>query len=291
VRKTSVYLPDALKRRLAAQAERTATSEAELIRRAVEAVVEGGLPAAPADPPVPGRLVGVGVGPGDPHLVTVAALTALRRADRVVAPCTALDAVGRAELIVRQAAPDVAVERLRFVMAKDPEARAGALDEACATVAGYLDAGDEVAFITLGDPTIYSTVGSVVAGVSARRPATRWEIVPGVLAFQAVAAAGALMLTDEQQSLVVLAANTDLDHLDRELADHTRTVVLYKGGGRLPSIADRLRAADRLDGAVLGELVGMPGGRVVPVADVADRPATYLSSIIVPACAHHEEYL
>lgn len=293
MRKTSVYLPDALKRRLAAVAESSGTSEAELIRRAVEAVVEAPTSTSrpSADPPIPGRLVGVGVGPGDPTLLTLAAMAALRRADRVVAPCTSLDAVGRAELIVRQAAPDVAVERLRFVMAPDPEARAGALEEACATLAAHLDAGEEVAFITLGDPTVYSTVGSVVAGVTTRRPETRWEVVPGVLAFQAVAAGGRLMLSDEQQSLAVLAANTELDQLDRELADPSRTVVVYKGGGRLPAIAERLAAAGRLDGAVLGELVGMPGGRVVPVADVADRPATYLSSVIVPACAHrhHEE--
>jgi precorrin-2/cobalt-factor-2 C20-methyltransferase len=290
VRKSSVYLPDALKRRLSARADRTGRSEADLIRAAIDALLDdrsGPSPApAPAGPPVPGRLVGVGVGPGDPLLLTTAALAAVRRADRVVAPCTALDAVGRAEMIVREAAPDVLMERVRFVMARDPAARAGAIDAACSSLAGYLDAGEEVAFITLGDPTIYSTVGSVISGVLARRPATTWEIVPGILAFQAVAAAGRMLLTDEQQSLVVLAAHADLGQLDRELADPTRTVVVYKGGGRLPAIAERLKAAGRLDEAVLGELVGMPGGRVTAVAGVADRPASYLSSVVVPATRH-----
>ena len=176
VRKSSVYLPDALKRRLAARAEQTGRSEADLIRAAIDALLDDRTTATTTtasapDPPVPGRLVGVGVGPGDPRLLTMAALAALRRADRVVAPCTALDAVGRAEMIVREAAPDVLMERMRFVMAKDPAARAGAIDEACSALAGHLDAGEEVAFITLGDPTIYSTVGSVVSGVLARRPA------------------------------------------------------------------------------------------------------------------------
>lgn len=292
MRKSSVYLPDALKRRLAARAEQTGRSEADLIRAAIDALLHDRSadpkPAPAPDPPVPGRLVGVGVGPGDPRLLTTAALAAVRRADRVVAPCTALDAVGRAEMIVREAAPDVLMERMRFVMAKDPDARAGAIDEACAALAGHLDAGEEVAFITLGDPTIYSTVGSVVSGVLARRPTTRWDVVPGILAFQAVAAAGRMLLTDEQQSLVVLAANTDLGQLDRELADPTRTVVVYKGGGRLPAIAERLAAAGRLDTAVLGELVGLPGGRVTAVAGVADRPASYLSSIVIPATTHRE---
>lgn len=287
-----MYLPDALKRRLATRADQTGRSEADLIRSAIDALLDDraqrapGAQRAPADPPVPGRLVGVGVGPGDPRLLTTAALAALRRADRVVAPCTALDAVGRAEMIVREAAPDVLMERVRFVMAKDPAARAGAIDEACESLAGHLDAGEEVAFITLGDPMIYSTVGSVVSGVLARRPATTWVLVPGILAFQAVAAAGRMLLTDEQQSLVVLAANTGLDQLDRELTDPTRTVVVYKGGGRLPAIAERLDVAGRLDNAVLGELVGLPGERVTAVAGVADRPASYLSSIVVPATSH-----
>jgi len=284
-----VYLPEVLKRRLGIRSEQTGRSEADLIRSAIEALLDERHPAAgqvpPAERPIPGRLVGVGVGPGDPALVTVAALGAVRRADRVLAPCTALDAVGRAEQIVRAAAPDVALERLRFVMAPDPSARAGAIGEACRTIVGHLGGGEEVAFITLGDPSIYSTVGSVVKGVLALRPATPWMLIPGILAFQAVAAAGQVLLTDEQQSLAVLAANVDIDQLDRELADPSRTVVIYKGGGRLPAIAARLDAAGRLDGSVLGELVGLPGGRVSPVAEAADRPASYLSSIIVPAVA------
>jgi precorrin-2/cobalt-factor-2 C20-methyltransferase len=92
-----------------------------------------------------------------------------------------------------------------------------------------------------------------------------------------------LVLTDEQQTLVVLPANSSDGALDTALDDPTRTIVLYKGGRRLPDIAKRLDATDRIDGAVLGELLGMPGERIAPVADVADRPASYLSAVIVPA--------
>jgi precorrin-2/cobalt-factor-2 C20-methyltransferase len=286
VRKSSVYLPEGLKRRLAARAATSGRSEAELIRAAIESSLAHDAPApVPADPPVPGRLVGVGVGPGPADLVTVRALVALRRADRVVAPCTSLDAVGRAELIVRQAAPDVAVDRLVFVMAADHAARIGALEEVCDTVAAHLAAGEEVAFVTLGDPNVYSTFSTVAAGVRARRPATVVESVPGVMAFQALAAGAGVPLTDEQQSLLLLAANSDDADLDDALAEPTRAVVLYKGGRRLPAVAAHLERAGRLDGAVLGELLGMPGERVVPVKAAADRPASYLSSIIVPACA------
>ena len=59
-------------------------------------------------------------------------------------------------------------------------------------------------------------------------------------------------------------------------------MVVYKGGGRLPELAQVLAGAGRLDGAVLGELLGLPGGRVAEVAEVADRPATYLATVVVP---------
>jgi precorrin-2 methylase len=58
---------------------------------------------------------------------------------------------------------------------------------------------------------------------------------------------------------------------------------LYKGGRQLPEIAAQLSEHDRLDRAVIGELMGLPGGRNGPVADVADRPASYLATVIVPA--------
>jgi precorrin-2/cobalt-factor-2 C20-methyltransferase len=288
VRKTSVYLPDALKRRLAAAAEAAHRSEADLVREAIEQRVTPGAAAAlaePADAPVPGRLVGVGVGPGAPDLLTVRALRALRRATTVVAPCTDASAIGRAEAIVREAAPDVVVERLVFVMAPAPAERAEALDAATARVLALLDAGEEVAFITLGDPNVYSTFSSVAATVRAARPSTPVVTVPGVMAFQELAARADVVLTDEHQSLVLLPAHGGDQSLDDALDDPTRTIVLYKGGRRLPDLAARLDETARLDGAVLGELLGMPGERIAPVADVADRPAAYLSAVIVPARA------
>lgn len=283
MRKTSVYLPDVLKRRLAAVAETSRRSEADVIREAIEQRVATAAPAATSEPPVPGRLTGVGVGPGAADLVTVRALRALRRATVVVAPCTDDAAVGRAETIVREAAPDVVVERLVFVMAPAPAERAGALEAAARRVVDLLAAGEDVAFITLGDPNVYSTFSSVAAAVLEARPDTVVETVPGVMAFQELAARTHVVLTDEQQSLVVLPANVDAAPIAEALADRGRTTVLYKGGRRLPEIAEQLRAASRLDGAVLGELLGMPGERLVPVASVADRPASYLSAVIVPA--------
>jgi precorrin-2/cobalt-factor-2 C20-methyltransferase len=234
---------------------------------------------------VPGRLVGIGVGPGDADLVTVRAVVALRRADRIVAPATAIDAVGRAEAIVRQAVPGLRVERIPFAMAPDRAERDGSVAAAAEVLAGYLEAGEEVAFVTLGDPLTYSTFTSVAGAVRQRRPATVVEQVPGIMAFQALAARTGTTVTDERQRLVVRTA-LDGEDIGADLADPTVTVVLYKGGRRLPDLAKAAAAAGRLSGAVAGELLGMPGERIGPLSDLAaDGPASYLATVIVPAAA------
>ena len=284
VRKTSLYLPDHLKRALERRAETTGRSEAEVVRAAIEAEVRLEAPAATAvaDPPRPGRLVGVGVGPGDPDLLTVRAVAALRRADRVVAPATAVDAVGRAELIVRQAVPGIRLERIPFAMSPSRAERDASIEAAARAIATYLDGG-EVAFVTLGDPLTYSTFSAVAGAIRRLRPSTAIEQVPGIMAFQALAARTGTVVTDESQRLVVRTA-LDGEDLAADLDDPSATVVLYKGGRRLPELAAAAAAAGRMDGAVAGELLGMPGERVGTLSDVAAAgPASYLATVIVPA--------
>jgi precorrin-2/cobalt-factor-2 C20-methyltransferase len=284
MQKTSVYLPERLKRALSDRARASGRSEAEVLRGAVEREVEDDQApssAARLDLPVPGRLVGIGVGPGEADLLTLRAVTALRRADRVMAPATAIDAVGRAEAIVRQALPRLRVERVTFDMAPRRSDRDRAVEAVAARVVTCLDAGEEVAWITLGDPLVYSTWSSIAAAVRRGRPATPVEQVPGVMAFQALAARTGTVVADERSRLVVRTA-LDGEDLAVGLDDPDLTTVVYKGGRHLPALAEAARRAGRP--AVAGELIGMPGERVADLADLADGgPASYLATVIIPA--------
>jgi precorrin-2/cobalt-factor-2 C20-methyltransferase len=302
VRKSSLYLPERTKAALAARAAETGRSEADLIRGALDAALTApltspgaGVAAAPADAPVPGRLVGIGVGPGEADLLTVRAVTALRRADRVVAPTTAVDAVGRAETVVREAVPGVVIERIAFAMAPARADRDRSVEQAAGIVAGYLAAGEEVAWITLGDPLTYSTFSAVARLVRNQRPGTPVEQVPGIMAFQALAARTGTVIAGERTRIAIRTA-LDGDDLGADLGDPNTTLVIYKGGRRLPDLAAataRCRPIPTGAGAgtgpgaavpVAGELIGLPGERIGTLADLAAAgPASYLATVIVPA--------
>lgn len=227
-------------------------------------------------------LVGVGVGPGDPQLLTLKALAVLRDADRVFGPTMALDAVGRAESIVRQAAPDVTVERLVFAILRDDEARRAAHAAATDRIVQCLEAGERVAFVTLGDPNVYSTFHHVAGLVAAHRPGTAIETVPGIMAFQDLAARSHTVVLDGTERLHLVSAVDGPEALDAPLADPDAAIVVYKGGRHLPALAARLAEAGRLDPAVFGELLGLPGQRIAPLAEAAGGPGAYLASILVP---------
>lgn len=229
----------------------------------------------------PGVLIGVGVGPGDPEMVTLQAVRTLREADCVVAPSLALDAVGRAESIVRQVAPEVRVERLVFDMSVAGGDRQGSHRAAAHAVIPYLDAGEEVAFVTLGDPNIYSTFSSLAAAVTAARPATLVRTVAGITAFQDLASRTGTVLLDGTESLRLLTALDGAGPLLPALANKDHTVVIYKGGRHLPAILKALADAGRIDDAVVGELLGLPGERVLPACEWPDQPASYLATVIV----------
>lgn len=225
-------------------------------------------------------LYGVGVGPGDPELVTVQAVRVLREADVVVVPVTDTGEEGRAERIVR-AHVDRAVRRLVFAMS-DESAREGAWDAAGASVAAaYDDGAATVAFATIGDPNVYSTFTYLADTVRAHRPDVDVRTVPGITAMQALAATSGTVLVEGRQSLALLPMTAGVDALRDALAVH-ETVVAYKGGRMLPEILAAVRDAGRLDDCVYGAALGLPGEDVRAATDL-DAPgrAPYLSTVLV----------
>ena len=236
------------------------------------------------------RLVGIGVGPGDPELLTLAGLRELRTAGRVFVPVLDVAEQGRAEAVVRAHLddPDVRIERLVFALA-DPvdgaqQRRHQHWDAAAHRVAGYLrGAGGSAAFATIGDPAVYSTFGYLAATVRNLLPAVEVATVPGITAMQAAASAAGITLVEGAEPLTLLPVTRDVTAL-RDALDRHGTVVAYKGGRRLGDLRDAVEQAGALDRAVYAEHLGTADARVLPLSEVDGRGAggvPYLSTVVV----------
>jgi precorrin-2/cobalt-factor-2 C20-methyltransferase len=227
------------------------------------------------------RLIGVGVGPGDPDQVTVQAVRVLTEADVVVVPVADTGEVGRAERTVR-AHLDREVVRLVFQLGADAM-RGPSWDAAGAAVAELLRGNPTVAFATIGDPNIYSTFSYLAQTVAGLLPGVEIATVPGITAMQYLAARSGTSLVEGVEPLTLMPLTAGLDRL-REALQAGGTVVAYKGGRMLPDVLRVLDETGRLDGAVFGAALGLPEEDVRPARDLQrDRPAPYLSTVIAPA--------
>jgi precorrin-2/cobalt-factor-2 C20-methyltransferase len=234
------------------------------------------------------RLVGIGVGPGDPELLTLAGLRELRTAGRIFVPVLDPDERGRAEAVVRaHVEPDAPVERLVFAL-NDPVhgsqvRRHGHWDTAAHRVAEHLrEHGGTAAFATIGDPSVYSTFTYLAATVRTLLPGVEVITVPGITAMQATASAAGLPLVEGAEPLTVVPVTRDLAGLAEALRGNG-TVVAYKGGRRLGELRALIAAAGALDRAVYAEHLGTPDQRVLPLCEVdaEEERAPYLSTVVV----------
>lgn len=292
MRKTSVYLSEQTKAALHDASVRWGRSEAEIIRQAIERHVRGGsggenvshAEARPLTERISGpRLIGVGVGPSAPDLITQRAIDVLEQADRVFAAATAPDAIARAEAIVRVSAPTVKVDRLPLSISSDAQSFENGLDEAADVILESLDRGHVVAYIALGDPNMFSTFPALARRVARQRPEVPIGSVPGIMSFQELAARTGTVLAEGDERVELVTLREDLSNMEAALDKPDCTLVLYKGGRHLPAVAERIRIHRRMKGAVVGEMMGLPGGRSGSVSEFADRPASYLATVVIPA--------
>ena len=242
------------------------------------------------------QLVGVGVGPGDPELLTLAGLRALRTAGRVFVPVLALEERGRAEAVVRAHVTDETVlERLTFALA-DPvdgaqQRRRRHWDAAAERIVEYLrsDSGS-AAFATIGDPSVYSTFGYLGATVRSLLPEVEIRTIPGITAMQAAASAAGITLVEGAEPLTVLPVTRNVTAV-AERIEAGGTVVVYKGGRRLSALRDVITRSGALDRAIYAEHLGTRDARVLPLSEVdivepgsatgAVGDAPYLSTVVV----------
>lgn len=238
-------------------------------------------------PSTTGRLYGVGLGPGDPSLMTVRAVEVITAAD-VVAYHSARHGRSIARTIAeRHLRPDHIEEQLVYPVTTEttdhPGGYRGAMEEfyeeAAARLAVHLDAGRTVAVLAEGDPLFYSSYMHMHKRLANRYPT---EVIPGVTSVSAAAARLGEPLVEGEEVLTILPGTLPEEELTARLAS-TDSAVVMKLGRTFPAVRGALERAGRLADARYVERATMPGERTGPLADVDPESVPYFSVAVLPS--------
>ncbi|WP_040719578.1 precorrin-2 C(20)-methyltransferase [Nocardia veterana] len=237
----------------------------------------------------PGKLWGVGLGPGDPELVTVKAARIIESADVI-----AFHSARHGRSISRSIAapymrPGQLEEHLIYPVTTEttdhPGGYQGAIDEfyeqAAQVLAAHLAAGRTVALLAAGDPLFYSSYMHMHRRLADRFPA---EIVPGITSVSAASAALGTPLVEGEQVLTVLPGTMPPDQLAERLSG-TDAAAIMKLGRTYPGVRRALSAAGRLDDAYYVERASTGRQRILRAADVSDDEVPYFAIAVVPGPA------
>ncbi len=222
-----------------------------------------------------GKLFGLGIGPGDPELMTLKALRIVKETEVIACPGKVPEDTV-AYKIVSQAYPELKDKTLlpiEFLMTKDPVLLDESHNKGARQIMDYLDQGKNVAFLTLGDSTLYATYMYVHHIIAAAGYET--EIVSGITSFCAVAARLNMSLVEQAEELHVIPASYQIF----DALKLPGTKVLMKAASKMPEVKAALREIDA--DVVMIENCGMPGEQIYyNVEDIPDK-ASYYSLIIV----------
>lgn len=226
------------------------------------------------------RLVGVGVGPGDPELLTLRAVRAIREADVIFAPTRR---PGGLSMALEIAGPHIDTSSQRVEVVPFPESRAGQTWEPAARhILDVLGSAGRGVFLTEGDPMLYGSFGRLMAALQSLHASVLLETVPGVSSVTAAAAAAGIELTDYDDQLTVIPATAGLDAVDDALT-WSDCIVVLKVGALLGEVLGLLDTHGLLEAAVYVRRCGWPDQEIVrePRTLLLDPPRDYFALLIV----------
>jgi precorrin-2/cobalt-factor-2 C20-methyltransferase len=223
-----------------------------------------------------GRLYGLGVGPGDPELLTLKALRLLQRVPVVAYPAPERGDSFARSIVAAWIGNHQREIAIRFPMRPGPPP-VEIYDTAAAELAAELESGRDVALLCQGDPLFYGSFINVFSRLAGRY---RIEIVPGVSSLMACAAAAAVPLASRDGTLAVIPATLDEDQIAARLAacDAAAIIKLGRNAAKVHRVLDRLGL---LDTAVHVEHATLATERTAPFAAIECDRAPYFSTVIV----------
>jgi precorrin-2/cobalt-factor-2 C20-methyltransferase len=186
-----------------------------------------------------GRLYGVGVGPGDPELITLKAYNVLSRVPVIFVPLKDKESKSYAKSIVANLIkkPEQKVVELVFPMLRVKEQLKDYWQQAADTIWRYLKKGEDCAFVNVGDPLLYGTFVHILETLRKSHPEVEVEVIPGITSINAAAARAIFPLASNDERIAIISGNRG-DRVIRETIESFDTVVFMK----MNTVFDKLLA-------------------------------------------------
>lgn len=221
-----------------------------------------------------GKLYGVGIGPGDPDLITIKATKALELADIIYVP-KSKEQASTALNIVKDYLPKKAlIEHLEFPMARDLSVRINSRKRNAEQIAKNLDKGKTLVFLTLGDPMLYSTYSYVLEYLDQKYEV---ETIPGIYSFAAISNLLSIPLCKGNEKLTVLSSFDDDTPGIIETSD---TVVLMKVSAYHQKLYKLLKEKKAFHFVMITD-VGKTNQKIYKSIDILKEKVPYFSTIIL----------
>jgi len=229
-----------------------------------------------------GMFYGIGVGPGDPELITLKAKMMLERMSYIFTPVAAKGKKSIACSIAQMfISPDATIETLLFPMTTDQTACEKAWEENAGKIFAVLEKGSDAAFITIGDPMTYSTYSYLLKKMQSMHPQIKSMTIPGISSYAAVAASVNLSLAEGNEVLTLIPGNTPREKI-KQLLSSSDTVILLKHHKKTKDIYNILQEMNLEDKAIYVSRYGFKDQIVTsnPTQELLEK-TDYLSLIIV----------
>ena len=238
--------------------------------------------AGDAAPGLYGILYGVGVGPGAPDLITLRAIRVLQSVDIVLAAASPKNDASLALSIAVPHLPEhTQTMRLDFPMTRDGNTLGKAWERNARTVADILRPGRTAAFLTLGDPLMYSTFGYLMRTLPSVAPELPVRVVPGITSFQEAAAQTRTVLCEGEENLCIISGINAPERLKSAL-DCADSAVILKTYRNTAAICEALRASGKNENARFASRLGLEGEIIARGLENVPEKPHYLSLILAP---------
>jgi len=228
-----------------------------------------------------GTLYGIGVGPGDPDLITVKALRFLKSVSTIFAASSTKNDYSVAETIVKKHLGCTPVEMMAFPMTWDKKLLEDHWEANARRALEVLSGGDDAAFVTLGDPSTYSTFTYLVRSVRRIAPHVQVVTVPGITSYHAAAALSNTPLTEGEESFHLISGANGGRNL-RKIIESSENVVVLKTYKHFDDIFETLEDLNLVDHSILVSRMGLADEAVVDdLRSLKGKTPPYLSLVII----------